>query len=81
MVGTETNRLWLLRAERKVKRLAPWRQDLVATACGLTPSRYQRIESGTPPDPTPKEIAAIAKFYGVPESRLGLKARKSGRAA
>ena len=77
MDGTGVNRLWLLRAERKVKRLVPWRQDDVARAMGMSPARYQRIESGTPPAPTREEIKVIAEFYGVPQSKLGLEAREA----
>jgi transcriptional regulator with XRE-family HTH domain len=69
-------RLRLLRAERLQS------QAVVAKAIGVSAGRYSQLENGYGALATDKEIAALAKHFGVTESRLGLKARsKSGRAA
>jgi transcriptional regulator with XRE-family HTH domain len=68
-------RLRLLRAERLQS------QAVVAKAIGVSAGRYSQLENGYGALATDDEIAALAKHFGVRDSRLGLKARKSGKAA
>ncbi len=70
------NQLFVLRAQRKVNKL-PFTQREVATSAGISPTRYNQIENDQPPAPTDVEVMKLAKAFGVPESRLGLKPRKA----
>ncbi len=71
-----TNQLAVLRARRK-GRGDPFTQSAVAYGAGISPTRYNAIENGNHPAPTHDEIDRLAKYFGVPASKLGLTARES----
>jgi hypothetical protein len=48
------------------------RQDQVGAAIGIGLDRYFRLEHGTT-DPTPREVAALARLFNVPPGKLGFK--------
>ena len=55
-----TRRLRVLRAERD------WNQHIAAKRARIGMNRYVRIELGQT-DPTPSELATLAKVFGVSE--------------
>jgi transcriptional regulator with XRE-family HTH domain len=73
MVSKTTNRLRVLRAEKRIP------QEVLAHHAGIKPSRYWRIEHGLK-DPTDDECRALARVLGVRRSDLGFAAAMEARA-
>lgn len=58
----------------------PATQRDIARAIGVGMDRYFCLENGHHP-PTPRELAALARVFGVTPRTLGLRARPSRRVA
>jgi transcriptional regulator with XRE-family HTH domain len=56
----------------------PATQREIATAIQVGLDRYYKIENGHEP-PTPRECAALARLYKVPQRDLGVRPRESRR--
>ncbi len=74
------NTLTVRRAERSAAQGRKVTQFDVALAVGMSPSQYSLVERGLV-DPTPEQRAALAQFFGVPESVVFPEAESSSAAA